>query len=76
MDVSKQIIELNLVGLDNFLNIINTHTPRFIDRKTSKLDEPQRSSIFPYYNEKDFSKVIQENLKILQDFILKRLMMK
>ena len=27
MDVSKQIIELNnLVGLDNFLNIINTHT--------------------------------------------------
>ena len=35
MDVSKQIIELNnLVGLDNFLNTINTHTPRFTDRKT------------------------------------------
>lgn len=53
MDVSKQIIELNnLVGLDNFLNIINTHThtQRFIDRKTSKLDEPQRSLTFPYYN--------------------------
>ena len=29
MDVSKQIIELNnLVGLDNFLNTINTHKPK------------------------------------------------
>ena len=26
-----------LSGVDNFLNTINTHTPRFIDRKTSKL---------------------------------------
>ena len=36
MDVSKQIIELNnLVGLDNFLNTINTHTPQ--DSQTEKL---------------------------------------
>lgn len=38
MGVSKQIIELNnLVGLDNFLNTLNTHTHTPQDSQTEKL---------------------------------------
>ena len=42
-----------LSGVGQFLKYYkhtHTHTLRFIDRKTSKLDEPQRSLTFPYYN--------------------------
>lgn len=54
MGVSNQIIELNnLVGLDNFLNTLNTHThtPKIHRQKNFQARMNHRDhTTFPYYN--------------------------